>query len=925
MVVKSLTNAITYLPKKLSLRTVLIVPFVLQILGTVGLVGYFSFRNGQQAVNDLASQLRSELTSRIEEKLRNYTEIPHAINYFNANAFAKGDIDIVNAKGEDRFWQQIEIFPSTSLIYCGSQQNGEIFGVGRLEGADSLLVWISNASTGYIPQFYSLNAQGNRDRLQGKENKKYDARLRPWYKAAVTKNRPTWSVIYPDFTTSLPTITASMPVYDSSDGSLLGVCATDFFLPQEMNQFLRSLKIGKTGSAFIMERSGLLVSASTDEPIKTGSNEKGQRFNATESNNPTVRATAEYLRDREENLQQLNTTQQFDFYLNSKRQFVQVLPFKDKYGLDWLIVIVVPESDFMERINANTRLTLLLCLAALMGATVLGILIVRWIAQPVLSLSQSAKALAKGEWEPTVNIDRADELGELATSFNSMASQLKASFDEMKTLNEILSQSESQLKQFLDAMPVGVTVHDVTGQLYYASQKAKELLGIKALPNITSLEQLSAVYRIYRAGTTQLYPSEQLPLVRSLHGESAQADDLELHRLNGAIVPLEAFSTTIVNSNGEIIYAIVAFADISQRKRAEKVLANYNRILERQVSDRTQKLSQALEDLKATQSELIQSEKLAALGQLIAGIAHEINSPLGAINSCASHVARHFSQTLLEFPILLVSLSPQQKQSFMSLMSRSLQSQSTFSTREKRQFKESLIQQLAAAEIKNARSVADTLVDMGIYNDINDFLPLFAREDGSYLLDIAYKLSGVQRSIQTINLATERASRVVFALKAYAHFDRTNRIIPSNLIEGIENVLILYQNQLKHGVEVKRNYAEIPSVWCYPDELHQVWTNLLQNALQAMDNRGTLTIDVMHREERVQVSIIDTGKGIPQEIQPRVFEPFFTTKSLGEGSGLGLYIVKTIIEKHGGEISVESQSSRTTFDVFLPIDPRIFS
>jgi hypothetical protein len=116
---------------------------------------------------------------------------------------------------------------------------------------------------------YSLNAQGHRDRLMGKENKKFDARIRPWYKAAVTENRPTWSVIYPDFTTFLPTITASMPVYDATDGSLLGVCATDFFLPQEMNQFLRSLKIGKTGSAFIMERSGLLVSTSTDEPNPT--------------------------------------------------------------------------------------------------------------------------------------------------------------------------------------------------------------------------------------------------------------------------------------------------------------------------------------------------------------------------------------------------------------------------------------------------------------------------------------------------------------------------------------------------------------------------------------------------------------------------------------------------------------------------------
>jgi signal transduction histidine kinase len=133
--------------------------------------------------------------------------------------------------------------------------------------------------------------------------------------------------------------------------------------------------------------------------------------------------------------------------------------------------------------------------------------------------------------------------------------------------------------------------------------------------------------------------------------------------------------------------------------------------------------------------------------------------------------------------------------------------------------------------------------------------------------------------------------------------------------------LTLYQNQLKQGVQVIRNYAKLPPVLCYPDELNQVWTNLIHNALQAMEYRGTLSIEVTAIDQQAKISLTDSGKGIPEEIQAKIFEPFFTTKPSGEGSGLGLDIVKKIIKKHDGQITVESQPGRTTFNVFLPIQP----
>ncbi len=350
--------------------------------------------------------------------------------------------------------------------------------------------------------------------------------------------------------------------------------------------------------------------------------------------------------------------------------------------------------------------------------------------------------------------------------------------------------------------------------------------------------------------------------------------------------------------------------NISARKLAESALCEKNA-----------ELAHTLEELKRTQKELIQSEKMAALGQLIAGVAHEINSPLGAIRSSVQNIADFWAEQLQQLPIFFQQLSPERKQDFFALLHKSTQETDNLSSKEKRQSKKLVQRQLELEGIDDADSLACTFLDLGVCNNIERFLPLLKDSENSNILEIAYQFATVQKSTKNIITATDRAAKIVFALKSYSRYDQSGSKAIANITEGIDTVLTLYQYQIKHGVEVVKNYGtDLPSVLCYPDELNQVWTNLLHNALQAMGNKGVLKVDVKHQDNAISVSITDNGPGITPEIMPRIFEPFFTTKPPGEGSGLGLDIVRKIIEKHQGQLQVESVPGQTIFTVSLPIE-----
>jgi two-component system NtrC family sensor kinase len=344
-----------------------------------------------------------------------------------------------------------------------------------------------------------------------------------------------------------------------------------------------------------------------------------------------------------------------------------------------------------------------------------------------------------------------------------------------------------------------------------------------------------------------------------------------------------------------------------------------NRTLEQKVEERTTELSQALTNLQSTQQELIQAEKMAALGQLTASIAHEINTPLGVIRGATANLTAALTASLQQLPSLLQRLSPQLQQDFWALVNTALQNQQSLSTQEERQLRRQLQAQLSLQGLAAANQIATLLTLLRLKPDLAPYQAILQDAHCSELLQVAYNLVLQAQSASSIQQEVDRAAKIVFALKTYSHRSDNSEKAFVSITDGLEVALTLYHNRLKQGIKVIRRYTEVPDVLCNPDELTQVWVNLINNALYAMEQQGTLEIGVTQEANQIVVEITDSGCGIPVDLQSQIFKPFFTTKPRGEGSGLGLDIVRQIVENHAGEIQVHSQPGHTTFAVRLPL------
>ncbi len=387
-----------------------------------------------------------------------------------------------------------------------------------------------------------------------------------------------------------------------------------------------------------------------------------------------------------------------------------------------------------------------------------------------------------------------------------------------------------------------------------------------------------------------------------------------------------------VSAKNDILDKVKAFSMggvdyIPKPFQVDEVLARVKthlklRNLQQNLEKKNEELSKTLDDLKAAQNQLVRQEKMAALGQLIAGIAHEINTPLAAIRACSDNIASAMEFSVRRLPGLLDSLSPRQRENFGFLVGKALSTETHFCSKDARKWRRQISEKFESLGIESPETVADTIVSMGLQNEIRSFLPLLKSPGCAEIFETANSLRVQYDSCRNIKMAGDRAAKVVLALKSFVHFSADKKIA-MGIKDGVETVLTLYRNQLKKGVRLSVDYGTNPAILCFPDELNQVWSNLVQNALYAMNGSGTLRIKVSETMESesegwVLVQIVDSGPGVPDELKERIFEPFFTTKPMGEGSGLGLDIAKKIVDRHGGRIGLESEPGRTVFNVFLP-------
>lgn len=388
----------------------------------------------------------------------------------------------------------------------------------------------------------------------------------------------------------------------------------------------------------------------------------------------------------------------------------------------------------------------------------------------------------------------------------------------------------------------------------------------------------------------------------------------------------------IKNLSNQNEYIVFTGTDITKKVQAENqiiALRDFNSRMEeknKEIESQKQKLEESLKKLKQAQNQMILSEKMASLGVLLASIAHEVNNPVGAITATTGSMLEKVSMLHRRLFFLisdLAELSPSNRRGFVELFLKLPKNSEMLVGLEFRDLKKELTKKLNSLNVFESEEIADSLLSVGIKEIPTRSLFLFTESKYRQLLSHFLEIASLIHGLKLIQFATKRVSKIMYALKAYSRVQNNKEKTMTNIQASIDTVLTLYQNQIRSGIQIEKEILQECEILGYPDDLLQIWTNLIHNALQAMNFKGILKIKVynqfIEREEKCYVEIIDNGPGIPKEIQSKIFEPFFTTKELGAGTGLGLDIVMKVIERHKGTLELESEPGRTMFRVILPI------
>ncbi|MSP60040.1 MAG: HAMP domain-containing protein [Myxococcales bacterium] len=585
--------------------------------------------------------------------------------------------------------------------------------------------------------------------------------------------------------------------------------------------------------------------------------------------------------------------------------------------------------------------------SAILFALFLAAFLTRRLTGPLSHLHAGARAVARGDLDVQLRRETGDEIGDLAEAFAKMTravrehqSRLAARMREITTLHdigravssvlaldEVLTQIVEQVALVLPSRGCVLLLAGADGRLRVgagagAAEEVSlahfgEILAPRGASRIDDLALDPDPAVVASAAAAGLFgpllavPLEQKDLVLGLllcHREFTRFSDADLR-----LVATFADHAATAIQNARLYREVQKSSEDLERKVEERTveLVAANRQLERTLSE-----------LQQAQAQLVLSERLAGLGALVAGIAHEINSPAGAIQGAVDTLGDnvlHFVRRTRELQDL--AMTPEDRARFFALLEElgprlpCARVESPMAVR--RQTRE-LSLRLAGLGVPGADAASRTLVEIGAAEAAGEIATLGRVYGIEPLVGYLEQFAWLHRNTFAIRTAIRRVTRIVGALKSYSHLDQA-RAAPSDVRDGIENTLVILHHELKYGISIVRKYAELPPVTIYVDELNQVWTNLIHNAVQALGGRGEIVIETRLDGAEIEVAVVDSGPGIAVENLPRIFEPFFTTKAMGEGTGLGLGIVRQIVEKHGGGIAVTSRPGCTRFTVRLPV------
>jgi PAS domain S-box-containing protein len=463
---------------------------------------------------------------------------------------------------------------------------------------------------------------------------------------------------------------------------------------------------------------------------------------------------------------------------------------------------------------------------------------------------------------------------------------------ERRRVEEELRQTDELVRLLLDSTGEGIYGVDLEGNCTFANPACARLLGFQSTAELLGKQMHELVHHTRPNG--EPYPVEECRIYKAFREhQGTHVDDEVMFCSDGKPFPAEYWSYPL-ERDGELVGCVVTFVDISERRRVEE--------------------------------ELRQTEKMAALGKLSAGLAHELNNPAAAAGRAAGQLVAGLEELQsATVELARAGIGPNLWDSLTNRVREFLHRTDGplgLSPLEASDREEELLSWLDAHGVEKGWDIASTLVRAAVQSE--DLEAIAAAVPGDTLgaaIDWLDKSLDVHELAGTVARSTRSISDLVGVVKSYSYMDQAPQQYV-NLHTGIEDTITILGHKLKQGIEVVRQYdRDLPQVQVKGSELNQVWTNLIDNAIGAMDGQGTITVRTFREGDDLAVEIADDGPGIPEEIQPRIFDPFFTTKDVGEGTGLGLDVARRIVTARcGGHIDFRSRPGGTVFRVRIPLD-----